>query len=113
LTHETANHCESTAEGRPFARHVPQHLVLALLDAVPLLQALPRVGALEKSVWAQLGAFRAAHAEVGVELVVDRPPGHPDVDFDLLLQVAEGTVAIGWRPYVACHGALNLGVEHS
>src|SRR6476646_9343304 len=81
----------------------------ALLDAVPFLRALPRAGALKKSVWAQLGAFRAAHAEVGVELVVDRPPGHPDVDFDLLLQVAEGTVAIGWRP----DGGMPWSVQYS
>ena len=71
----------------------------ALLDAIPFLRTLPRARNLQESVWAQLATFRAAHSDVGIDLVVDQPPGHPEVDFDLLLQGDdEGTVAIGWRP---------------
>lgn len=71
----------------------------ALLDAIPFLRTLPRASGLETSIWAQLATFRADHPEVGVDLVVDHPPGRPDVDFDLLLRGdAEGTVAVGWRP---------------
>jgi putative peptide maturation system protein len=71
----------------------------AVLDAIPFLQALPRTRALVETVRARLEGFRAAHPGVGVELVVDNPPGCPDVDFDLLLQYdPQGTVAVGWRP---------------
>ena len=71
----------------------------ALLGAIPFLRTLPRASGLEQGVWAQLAAFRAAHPEVGVDLVVDHPPGRLDVDFDVLLQgEAEGTIAVGWRP---------------
>jgi putative peptide maturation system protein len=71
----------------------------ALLDAIPFLRTLPRARGLQDRVRAQLAAFRAAHPDVGVDLVVDSPPGRTEVDFDLLLLCeAEGTVAIGWRP---------------
>jgi putative peptide maturation system protein len=71
----------------------------ALVDAVPLLRRLPRTDPLDEGALAQLAAFRAAHPEVAADLVIDRQPGHPDVDFDLLLQDdSAGTIAIGWRP---------------
>ena len=71
----------------------------ALLDALPLLRSLPRVGECDKEIAAQLSAFRASHRNVCVDLVLDRQPGHPEVDFDLLLSVDQsGTIAVGWRP---------------
>jgi len=71
----------------------------ALVDGVPFLRALPRARQFEEEAWTQLAAFRAAHPEVSIDLVVDRPPGRPDIDFDLLVHAdPEGTVALGWRP---------------
>jgi putative peptide maturation system protein len=68
----------------------------ALVAAVPFLRALPRTR--DKPVDDLLSAFRAAHPGVEIELVIDRPPGHPEVDYDLLLSSQDGTIAIGWRP---------------
>jgi len=42
--------------------------------------------------------FRAAHPGLRVDLLVDQPPGSPEVDYDVLLQDGDrGTVALSWR----------------
>ena len=44
-------------------------------------------------------AFQQAHPEVSAELLIDKPPGHPEMDFDLYLHSdTSGALALGWRP---------------
>jgi putative peptide maturation system protein len=81
----------------------------ALLHAVSFLKSLPRTRGLEENAWARLAAFRAAHPDVAIDLVIDRPPGCPHIDFDLLLRDLDGTIAVGWRP----DGGIPWSVRYS
>jgi putative peptide maturation system protein len=69
-----------------------------LAAAVELLRKLPR-GREDKDVArAYVESFRVAHPGVGVDLLIEKLPASPDVDYDLLLRGSEGeTVALSWR----------------
>jgi putative peptide maturation system protein len=69
-----------------------------LARAVSLLRDLPRkreeVGAARR----QFARFSAMYPKVQTDLLVDQPPGSPQVDYDLFLAHPDGgTVALSWQ----------------
>jgi putative peptide maturation system protein len=73
-------------------------LARALEQAVALLAELPRGREDVADAQARAARFGIAHPEFEPELLVDRPPGSPRVDYDLFLRhPAGGTVALAWR----------------
>jgi putative peptide maturation system protein len=69
------------------------------MDGIQLLKILPRERAREREVSEMTAAFQQAHPEVSAELLIDKQPGHPEMDFDLYLHSdTSGAIALGWRP---------------
>ena len=69
-----------------------------LLHAVSLLRELPHGREDVRDARSQLECFRATHPGVRADLLLDQPPGSPQVDYDLLLEHPDGgTVALSWR----------------
>ncbi|MEU8202801.1 TIGR04500 family putative peptide maturation system protein [Streptosporangium sp. NPDC049046] len=67
----------------------------ALRSGVSLLRTLPRRDAGVADAHRAVGEWAARHPEIRAQLVVDRRPGTPVVDYDLLLDHPEGgTVAL-------------------
>jgi putative peptide maturation system protein len=71
----------------------------ALVDAVLLLQELPRQRGERGLADSRLRHFRETHPDVRADLLVDDPPGSSRFDYDLLLGLPgdAGTLALSWR----------------
>lgn len=88
-------------------------------EAATLLRELPRHAHAVDQATERVQAWAARHPTLDVRLVPDRPPTRLDVDYDLLLTSAEGTLALSWRgddgvPWLveyADHWASNLVVS--
>ena len=63
-----------------------------------LLRKLPRRREDRDEARAQVEIFRVVHPGVSVDLLIEKLPGSPNLDYDLLLRGPEGdTVALSWR----------------
>ena len=71
----------------------------ALQAAVELLRALPRDRGEVTTSKARFEDLRRAHPATSARLAVDRRPGWPSVEYDVLLEhPGGGTVGVTWRP---------------
>lgn len=71
----------------------------ALADAVALLRELPRARARLPDARVRFERFRGEHPAVPAQLLIDRAPGAPEVDYDVLLEHPDGgTIAVCCRP---------------
>lgn len=79
----------------------------ALAEIVDVLAALPRErGARDAAVATARDAF-AAYPALAPRIIVDQPPGSPQVEYDVLLQRPEGgSIAVSWRPDASMPWAL-------
>ena len=79
----------------------------ALAEIVDVLASLPRQrGARDAAVATARAAF-AAYPSLSPRIIVDQPPGCPQVEYDVLLQRPEGgSVSLSWRPDASLPWAL-------
>lgn len=70
----------------------------AIAAAVELLRTLPRQREDAGAARASFEKFRSSHPGVRTDMVVDQPPGSPQVDYDILLgHPSGGSLVLGWR----------------
>ena len=70
-----------------------------LAEALAVLRALPRQRQETRDARARFERFKASHPDLPCRLLVASKPGSDEVDYDILLTIAEaGTVSLSWRP---------------
>ena len=65
----------------------------ALTSAVRFLQGVSRERDAASASRSRFESFRAAHPGVEAHLAIDRPPGSPRVDYDILIRHPAGGTA--------------------
>jgi len=77
---------------------MPTPFDAVLADAIQSLRSLTRLRSDVPRSRERIDRFRAAHPGLRANLLVDQPPGSPEVDYDLLLEHPDGgTVSLCWR----------------